>query len=79
MGDNNMDNEIVALLQRSANEIKALRNENQIMSARLGMFDNIMSLFNASKNQQGGMYAPDVVYEIEKEIACAKEQGGENS
>lgn len=56
------------LLQRAANEIKSLRANNQIMNARLQMFDNIMTLITISVRQDGMAMSPDIVWEIEKTI-----------
>lgn len=58
----------IALLQRAANEIKCLRNENKIMAARLDTFDKMIAVFNAQPERQGGAFSPDVIYEIEKHI-----------
>lgn len=57
------------LLEKAKEEIKRLRVENSLMAARLEMFDNMMSVFNAQKLQQGRGMAPDIVYDIEKLIA----------
>jgi hypothetical protein len=58
-----------SLLQTAKEEIKRLRAENTLMAARLEMFDNMMSVFNAQKMQQGRVMSPDIVYDIEKVIA----------
>lgn len=57
------------LLQQASNEIKTLRKKNELMNARLDMFDSIMAILNteiARKNK--GMMHPDLVYEIDKLI-----------
>lgn len=55
------------LLQRAASEIRSLRRSNELMSAKLEMFDNVMSALHGqpATNRSGAM-APDVVWEIEK-------------
>lgn len=60
------------LLQRANNEIKQLRSQNQLMAARLDMFDSMMAIFNAQQLSRGGMMHPDIVYEIEKAIENEK-------
>lgn len=58
------------LLQMSLNEIKYLRERNKIMAARLDMFDAVMSaLHGQPATQRDGLMHPDVVYEIEKQLA----------
>lgn len=55
------------LLTEAAGEIKALRRQNDIMSARLDMFDKMMKLFHAAPNYgENGLMSPDLVYSIEK-------------
>lgn len=56
------------LLKRSATEIKTLRSQNQLMSARLEMFDKMMVLLHTEPNYPGMGASPDVVYEIERHI-----------
>lgn len=62
-------NEEIQTLKESVEEIKTLRSQNELMGARLDMFDTMTALLHtqvASRNQ--GM-APDLVYQIEKHIA----------
>jgi hypothetical protein len=54
------------MLREAATEIKTLRRQNEIMSARLDVFDSMMAVLHtpiATKSQ--GM-SPDLVWEIEK-------------
>jgi len=67
-----MDNK--ELLQRASNEIKGLRSQNQLMAARLDMFDSMMAIFNAQQMSRGGMMSPDIVWEIDRAID-SKETG----
>lgn len=54
------------LLKSASAEIKSLRVANNLMSARLQMFDSIMAIFHAqSGNNVSGM-SPDLVYAIDK-------------
>ena len=58
------------LLQSALNEIKSLRKSNQLMAARLDMFDAVMSALHGQPAQQrDGLMSPDIVYEIEKHLA----------
>lgn len=61
-------NKELDLLQIASNEIKQLRNQNNIMRTRLDMFDNCMLLLTANiqSNQQG--VSPDITWEIDKYI-----------
>lgn len=57
------------LLQRASSEIKQLRSQNQLMAARLEVFDSMILLFTSMPQRQGGLMSPDVVWEIEKAIS----------
>lgn len=57
------------LLQRAANEIRQLRSQNQLMAARLDMFDSLMLLFRTEPNFERNGMGEDIVWQIEKTIA----------
>ncbi len=58
------------MLERALNEITSLRNQNQLMRARLDMFDAVMSaLHGQPARESGGLMAPDIAYEIKKHLA----------
>lgn len=57
------------LLKRASIEIKSLRQQNQIMAARLQVYDEMMQMFRASPPNQTMGYSPDITYEIDKAIA----------
>lgn len=61
------------LLESAVFEIKNLRRQNQIMSARLTMFDNMMLVLNTKAPQQLEGCSPDLVFEIEKHLTAQKE------
>lgn len=64
-----MNKEELQLLERAANEIKSLRSQNQLMAARLGVFDDMMSMFKSAPVYPSyGLTLPDLVYEIKKHI-----------
>lgn len=58
------------LLQRALSEIKDLRRRNELNSARLDMFDAVMSALHGQPARQGGglLMTPDIAYEIEKHL-----------
>ncbi len=56
------------LLQDAAFEIKSLRRQNDLMSARLQMFDAIMLLLHTEPAHQSQGMSPDIVAQIEKYI-----------
>lgn len=59
--------ELQRLLKNAHVEIKTLRQQNGIMSARLEMFDMVKSMLKTDLNEpQYGMTHPDVLYELEK-------------
>lgn len=57
------------LLQRASGEIKSLRSQNQLMAARLEMFDSVMLLFTSAPAYKGVGMSPDIVWEIDKAIS----------
>lgn len=57
------------LLERALSEITRLRNQNELMRARLDMFDAVMSALHGSPaTEQGGLMSPDIAYEIKKKL-----------
>lgn len=56
----------VELLRQAVSEIRILRNQNQLMSARLDMFDSIMSVLHTDVARKGQGMSPDLTWEIEK-------------
>lgn len=65
------------LFIQAASEIRQLRSQNQLMAARLGVFDSMMSVLNAQvRSDQMGM-SEDVVWKIERHLQD-QEQKAEN-
>lgn len=61
------------LLERALAEINSLRRRNEIMSAKLDMFDNVMSaLHGQPARERGGLTSPDIAFEIEKHLTANK-------
>ncbi len=57
------------LLERALSEINGLRKSNEIMRARLDMFDAVMSaLHGQPARETQGMMHPDIAYEIQKHL-----------
>ncbi len=65
-------NDQTSLLQGAINEIRQLRNQNQIMGARLQMFDDMMLLLRTPPNIPGRGCSPDIIYDLEKQIEYQK-------
>lgn len=72
-------NDQTSLLQGAINEIKQLRNQNQIMGARLQMFDDMMLIFKSIPNVPGRGCSPDIVYDLEKTIEYQKKKTEEKN
>lgn len=67
-----MSNE-TQMLQTAAMEIRTLRNQNQLMRARLDMFDTLMTVLHTEPARGAGVgMSPDVVWEIEKYLETEK-------
>ncbi len=59
--------ESIRLLKSAVNEIRQLRQQNQLMSVRLQMFDDVMTLLHADSGRRNGIaMSPDLTWEIEK-------------
>jgi hypothetical protein len=56
------------LLQQSVFEIQKLRRHNEIMSARLEMFDALMLLFHTAPNFPSGGLSENIVWKINKHL-----------
>lgn len=58
--------EAIDLLTQAAFEIKQLRRDNELMAARLQMYDQMMQLFHTEPYRPAQGVSPDVVYQIDK-------------
>lgn len=56
------------MLQRALGEIQQLRRQNELMSARLGMYDQMMLLFTSQPAYQGMAVSPDIAWEIQRHL-----------
>lgn len=54
------------MLQEAANEIRSLRRQNEIMSARLDVFDSMMAVLHTPIAVKSQGMSPDLVWKIEK-------------
>lgn len=55
-------------LRRAIEEIKALRSQNRDMNLRLGVFDSMMSLFNANKSEVAGFKHDSVLEGLQDQL-----------
>lgn len=58
----------IELLKSASVEIKNLRRQNELMEARLDMFDNMMAVLHTPIAQKNRGMSPDLVWEIDKFI-----------
>lgn len=57
------------VLERALSEIKGLRRQNELMNARLSMFDAVMSALHGTPAvERQGLMSPDIAYEIEVKL-----------
>lgn len=59
---------VIEAMQHAIHELRDLRRSNDIMYARLNMFDNIMSLFHTTPDRKSESMSPDVVWKLEQLI-----------
>lgn len=58
----------IGLFREAISEIKSLRRKNELMKARLDMFDSINAILHTKVAEQNEGMSPDLVYQIEKFI-----------
>lgn len=69
-----MNSELKNLLQQSSDEIKILRKQNEIMGAKLDMFDKIFLIFDANARRSNSICcSEDVAYKIDKYLENEKQ------
>lgn len=61
------------LLQEASNEIKSLRKQNELMGARLDMFDSMMLIFRTQPNYGSQGMSEDLVWKIDKHLEQSKQ------
>jgi hypothetical protein len=61
-----MEGQEIFLLKQSASTIRQLRRENELMGARLEVYDQMMRLFHTLPVQQYRGMSPDITYDIDK-------------
>lgn len=66
--------ENVELLQQAASEIRSLRSQNKLLSARLDMFDKCMVLLHTAPAYPGLGAGEDIAWKIDKAIEQGNEQ-----
>lgn len=73
-----MQTPILELVERRArdaiNELRWLRKENEIMRAKISVFDDVMQLFRARAPEQGMAYQPDAAVDLENILRRALEE-----
>ena len=62
----------IELLERAKGEINGLRHKNEIMKARLDMFDSVMTIFHTEPQRTNQGISENIVFEIEKFIQAEK-------
>lgn len=60
------------MLQQAASEIKSLRRQNELMAARLEVFDKCMLLLHTPPAYPSQGMSPDLVWQIEKHLSEQK-------
>jgi len=59
----------IRLLKEASNEIKQLRSQNNLMAARLDMFDKCVLLLTANIQGSNRGMSPDLVWAIDKFVS----------
>lgn len=54
------------LLEQALNEIRSLRRQNELMHARLNMFDDLNQILHTVPASQSQGMSPDLAWSIEK-------------
>lgn len=61
-------NQEIGLLNQAVSEIKKLRRQNDLMRARLDMFDAMNAILHTRVAERGEGMSPDLCWEIERFI-----------
>lgn len=61
--------QMIRFLKEATFEIRNLRRKNELMGARLDMFDSVMALLHTPIAQRGGGMSPDLCSEIDKFVS----------
>lgn len=69
-----MEKQQTDLLLQAAAEIRSLRNQNQLLSARLDMFDKCMVLLHTAPQYPGLSAGEDIAWKIDKFISSKSQQ-----
>ncbi len=64
-----MGQEPLQLLQEATIEIRSLRRQNELMRARLDMFDSVNAILHTQVATRNEGMSPDLVFQIEKFIS----------
>lgn len=59
----------IRLLKDASNEIKSLRSQNNLMAARLDMFDKCVLLLTANIQGRNQGMSPDLVWDIDNFVS----------
>ena len=67
--------EEIKMLKEATFEIKILRRQNELMRARLDMFDTINAILHTQVASRNEGLSPDLVWQIEKFVASKESEG----
>lgn len=67
--------EEIKMLKEATFEIKILRRQNELMRARLDMFDTINAILHTQVASRNEGMSPDLVWQIEKFVASKESEG----
>lgn len=56
------------MFQEAVNEIRSLRRQNELLSAKVDVFDSIMQVLHTSPATKNVGMSPDVAWQIEKHL-----------
>lgn len=62
------------LLTEASHEIKSLRRRNEILSAKVEVFDSLMCLLNTSPAQRENLAAVDIAWQLDEAVRFLREQ-----
>ncbi len=67
--------EEIQMLKEATFEIKSLRRQNELMRARLDMFDAMNAILHTQVASRNEGMSPDLVWQIEKYVASKESEG----
>lgn len=62
------------MMETAVHEIRSLRRQNEILSAKVEVFDSIMQVLHTSPATRSQGMSPDIAWQMEKHLLAQREE-----